>query len=84
MFIGSLLFAIAYAFICRIWYLSANISEMFAIPAVFPATFLQGPPLRSVSELLELLYESLKYLIILLVMGLIIQIFVKNRGQQVN
>ena len=51
-FTGSILFSIMYAIFSRIWYINANISGKMlgVLIAVFPSTFIQGPPIRSVSE----------------------------------
>jgi hypothetical protein len=74
--IGSLLFGLAYAGFCRLWYHLANLNRNTAsvLIALFPATFLQGPPLRSLSETAwNWLYEFPKYLLILAVVCLIVE-----------
>lgn len=66
--IGSSLFGLMYAYFCRIWYQLADLRRSTAtmLIALFPSTFLQGPPLRSLSETAwNWLYEFPKYIIIL-------------------
>lgn len=74
--IGSSLFGLGYALLCRLWYRLADLnrSTASALIAIYPATFLQGPPLRSVSETAwNWLYEFPKYVLILAVITLLIE-----------
>ena len=73
--IGSLIFALVYAGFCRFWYAFAafNGSIYQLLLALLPATFLQGPPLRSVSETAwNWLYELPKYALLLFAIGMLI------------
>lgn len=73
--IGSLFFGLAYAAFCRFWYRFANLNQnnTSVLIALFPSTFLQGPPLRSVLETAwNWLYEFPKYLVVCIVMCLLI------------
>jgi hypothetical protein len=82
--IGSIIFGILYAYVSRLWYRYAGLNgNVYAVlAALFPATFLQGPPLRSVSETAwNWLYEFPKYFIVLLVVGLIIKTLIKRQKQ---
>ena len=72
---GSLVFGLAYALFCRFWYAFASFNGTVyqLLLALFPATFLQGPPLRSVSETAwNWLYELPKYTLLLLAVGLLV------------
>lgn len=74
--VGSSLFGLAYALICRLWYRLADLQRSTAsvLIALYPATFLQGPPLRSVSETAwNWLYEFPKYILILAALTLLIE-----------
>ncbi|PWL21965.1 MAG: hypothetical protein DCO99_09440 [Synechococcus sp. XM-24] len=74
--IGSIVFGGFYALLCRFWYRMADLnrSTWSLLIALYPSTFLQGPPLRSVSETAwNWLYEFPKYLAILIVLALIIE-----------
>ena len=74
--IGSLAFGAFYAAMCRVWYHIADLNKntLSALIALYPSTFLQGPPLRSVSETAwNWLYEFPKYIAILLVLTLLIE-----------
>ena len=84
---GSILFGLFYGLACRAWYKYAALNGgPFAILiALFPATFLQGPPLRSVSETAwNWLYEFPKYLIVLFVVALVIRSLVIKKKQQLS
>ena len=73
--IGSIVFAAVYTLFCRAWYAFAafNGSVNQLLFALFPATFLQGPPLRSVSETAwNWLYELPKYALLLFAIGIFI------------
>ena len=73
---GSLLFGLLYAGFCRFWYHFADLNRntASALIALYPATFLQGPPLRSLSETAwNWLYEFPKYLLILAVVCMIVE-----------
>ena len=81
---GSFLLAVFYAIASRFWYQNAALNKnVYAVLlALFPTTFLQGPPLRSVSETAwNWLYEFPKYFIVLLVVGLIIKTLIKRQKQ---
>ena len=83
--IGSIVLGVIYAYICRFWYQHASISEkpMAVLLALFPTTFFQGPPLRSVSETAwNWLYEFPKYFVICVLLGLAIQALVKKRKKE--
>jgi len=74
--IGSIVFGSFYALLCRFWYRMADLnrSTWSLLIALYPSTFLQGPPLRSVSETAwNWLYEFPKYLAILIVLALIVE-----------
>jgi hypothetical protein len=74
--VGSVLFGLAYAGFCRLWYQLADLHRNTAsvLVALFPTTFLQGPPLRSLSETAwNWLYEFPKYLLILAIVCLIVE-----------
>ncbi|MFM7228298.1 MAG: hypothetical protein ACKO2F_01500 [Cyanobacteriota bacterium] len=61
---GGLVFGLVYAGFCRLWYLNADLNQSAysVIFALFPSTFLQGPPLRSLSETFwNWFYEFPKY-----------------------
>ena len=80
--IGSALFGAFYALASRFWYRYASLNgEIYGVLlALFPSTFLQGPPLRSVSETAwNWLYEFPKYLIVLFALGFLIKSLIKNR-----
>ncbi len=70
--LGSVVYALIFNGLARIWYrladLKANIGSLLI--AIYPATFLQSVPLRSVSETAwNLGYELPKYIIILSILG---------------
>jgi hypothetical protein len=74
--VGSAIFGLAYAGFCRLWYHLADLNRNTAsvLVALFPATFLQGPPLRSLSETAwNWVYEFPKYLLILGIVCLIVE-----------
>ncbi len=78
---GSIIFGIIYATMSRAWYVNANISgrPLSILIALFPATFLQGPPIRSVSETAwNWFYEIPKYMIVFLIICLLIQLLEKK------
>ena len=73
--LGSVLVGVAYSFVCRIWYsyASLNGSCILLLVTLFPTTFFQGVPLRSISETAwNWFYEFPKYAVILLALGFII------------
>jgi len=73
--LGSALIGIAYSFVCRIWYsyASLNGSCVLLLVTLFPTTFFQGVPLRSISETAwNWLYEFPKYAIIVFALGIVI------------
>lgn len=73
---GGVFAGLVYGFVCRYWYRHADLSKNIytILIAIFPSTFLQGPPLRSVIETIwNWLYELPKYGIILLAIALIIE-----------
>lgn len=83
--IGSSLFGLFYALVSRLWYQYASLNEKVygVLIALFPSTFLQGPPLRSVSETAwNWLYELPKYFIVLFAIGLLIKFLLKSRKQR--
>jgi hypothetical protein len=70
--IGSLLFAAFYALLCRLWYRWASLSGSLLafLIAVYPATFFNGLPLRSVSETFwNWFWDFPKYLLALLLLA---------------
>jgi hypothetical protein len=74
--IGSLTFGLFYALLARIWYQTASLSNsMFRLLlAVYPASFIDGLPLRSVSETVwNWFWEFPKYLLILLALAWLIE-----------
>ena len=76
--IGALLFAAVYAALCRVWYSCASLSSSLLafLIALYPATFLNGLPLRSVSETAwNWLWEFPKYLLILLLLAWVVDRF---------
>lgn len=87
--IGSSLFGVFYALASRLWYRYASLDgEVYGVLlALYPSTFLQGPPLRSVSETAwNWLYEFPKYFLVLLAVGFVIKSLTKIRkqGEQLN
>ena len=73
---GSIGFSLFYALLARIWYRLADLnrSTLSALIALYPSTFLQGPPLRSVSETAwNWFYEFPKYLGIIIALALLIE-----------
>lgn len=74
--IGSLLFGLFYALMARIWYRVASLGgSLYALLlAIYPASFIDGLPLRSVSETVwNWLWELPKYLVILLLLSWLIE-----------
>ena len=66
--LGSGIFGLLYAYFCRVWYQLADLNRSTAttLIALFPSTFLQGPPVRSLSETAwNWLYEFPKYALML-------------------
>lgn len=73
--LGSLIFAILFNAFARLWYRFASLKRGTAsmLIALYPTTFLQGPPLRSISETAwNWGYELPKYAIILFFIYLIV------------
>jgi len=71
-FLGCALFGLFYALLCRLWYRSASLSGgLFALLlALYPATFFNGLPLRSLSETVwNWSWDFPKYLIAMLVLS---------------
>lgn len=71
---GSILFGVFFNLFCRLWYLNADLNSNIAVIllTLMPSTFLQGVPLRSVSETgWNWLYEMPKYAIVFLMIGII-------------
>jgi len=74
--IGSLLFASFYALLSRLWYRWASLSgSLFAfLIAVYPATFFNGVPLRSLSETVwNWFWDFPKYLLALVVLAWLVE-----------
>ncbi|WP_029626088.1 hypothetical protein [Synechococcus sp. CB0205] len=74
--LGSSIFGLLYAYFCRAWYQLAalNRSTATTLIALFPSTFLQGPPLRSLSETAwNWFYEFPKYVLILAAITVLIE-----------
>jgi hypothetical protein len=70
--IGSLVFGLFYSLMARIWYQTASLSNSIfrLLLAVYPASFIDGLPLRSVSETIwNWFWELPKYLLIMLVLA---------------
>ncbi|MEB3316918.1 MAG: hypothetical protein VKO39_02070 [Cyanobacteriota bacterium] len=70
--LGALLFAAFYALLCRLWYRWASLNgSLFAfLIAIYPATFLNGLPLRSVSETVwNWFWDFPKYLLVLVLVA---------------
>ena len=82
--LGSILIGVAYSFVCRIWYsyASLNGSCILLLVTLFPTTFFQGVPLRSISETAwNWFYEFPKYALILLALGFVIdKLFACNKN----
>ena len=75
--LGSITFGLFYALFSSFWYRLANLnrSTFSVLVALYPSTFLQGPPLRSVSETIwNWFYEFPKYILILAAVGIIIEL----------
>jgi len=75
--IGGFLLGILYGSACRLWYIHADLSKntYTILLALFPSTFLQGPPFRSVLETAwNWLYEIPKYGLILVIIATMIEI----------
>jgi hypothetical protein len=73
--IGSLLFAAFYALLCRLWYHWASLSGSLLafLVAVYPATFLNGLPLRSLSETVwNWFWDFPKYVITLVLLAWVV------------
>jgi hypothetical protein len=74
--IGAGLFGLFYALMARLWYKLASLGgSLFALLLTFyPATFMDGLPLRSVSETVwNWFWEFPKYLLVLLVVSWIVE-----------
>ncbi len=74
--LGSLAFALFYALMARLWYQAASLSDSLfrLLLAVYPASFIDGLPLRSVSETVwNWFWELPKYLLVLLVLAWMIE-----------
>ncbi len=74
--LGAGLFGLFYALVARVWYQLASLSgSLFALLlAFYPATFLDGLPLRSVSETVwNWFWELPKYLLVLLVLSWMVE-----------
>lgn len=70
--LGAAGFGLFYALMARIWYQSASLSQsLFALLlAIYPASFIDGLPLRSLSETIwNWFWEFPKYLLVLLVLS---------------
>ena len=73
--IGSLLFAAFYALLCRLWYRWASLSGSLLafLVAVYPATFLNGLPLRSLSETVwNWFWDFPKYVVALVLLAWVV------------
>lgn len=73
--IGSLLFAAFYALLSRLWYRWASLSgSLFAfLIAIYPGTFFNGVPLRSLSETVwNWFWDFPKYLLVLLLLAWVV------------
>jgi hypothetical protein len=73
--IGSLLFAAFYALLCRLWYRWASLSGSLLafLIAIYPATFFNGLPLRSLSETVwNWFWDFPKYLLALLLLAWVV------------
>jgi hypothetical protein len=78
--LGAAGFGLFYALMARIWYQTASLSHsLFAfLLAIYPASFIDGLPLRSVSETVwNWFWEFPKYLMVFLVMSWFIEGFYK-------
>jgi hypothetical protein len=74
--IGAGIFGLFYALMARLWYRLASLGgSLFALLLTFyPATFMDGLPLRSVSETVwNWFWELPKYLLVLLVVSWIVE-----------
>ncbi|MFM7674873.1 MAG: hypothetical protein ACKO5F_04645 [Synechococcus sp.] len=74
--VGSLAFGLFYALMARIWYQTASLSASLfqLLLAVYPASFIDGLPLRSVSETVwNWFWELPKYLLVLVVLAWLIE-----------
>lgn len=74
--VGALLFGLFYALMARIWYQVASIGRSLytLLLAVYPASFIDGLPLRSLSETVwNWFYELPKYLLILLLLSWLVE-----------
>jgi hypothetical protein len=70
--LGAAGFGLFYALMARIWYQTASLSQsLFAfLLAIYPASFIDGVPLRSVSETIwNWFWEFPKYLLVMLVLS---------------
>ena len=86
-FSGSIAFGIMYAIFSRIWYVNANISGklLAMLIALFPSTFIQGPPIRSVSETAwNWFYELPKYMFVFLAICVVVNLLNKNLSNSKN
>jgi len=74
--LGSIIFGLFYALLSRIWYQIASLSDRFYrfLIAIYPATFFNGVPLRSVSETVwNWFWDFPKYLLVLLVLSWLVE-----------
>jgi hypothetical protein len=81
---GGLIFGLFYAFISRFWYRFARLDGGLVsfLLALYPATFLQGPPLRGLMETIWVWgYEFPKYLLVFGVLVLLIRVLDHPWGQ---
>lgn len=78
---GGTILGIIYSLSCRLWYKYSDLGHntYTVVLALFPATFLQGPPLRSVLETAwNWLYEIPKYGIILILISMSIECLIRT------
>ena len=83
--VGGAILGILYSLACRLWYKYSDLGQntYTLVLALFPATFLQGPPLRSVLETAwNWLYEIPKYGIILILISMIIEFLIRTTSRR--
>jgi hypothetical protein len=74
--LGAAGFGLFYALMARIWYQTASLSQSLfpLLLAMYPASFIDGVPLRSVSETIwNWFWEFPKYLLVMLVLSWVVE-----------
>ena len=83
--VGGTVLGVFYGLACRAWYKYSDLGQntYTILLALFPATFLQGPPLRSVLETAwNWAYEIPKYGMLLIVLATLIELLIRTTSRQ--